>query len=368
MTIFQHRLALGRARLYEVAGTGVVLLSIGCAGKPKFPTSPTADFVIHPATAVLQPHQAAHFSVITAGGSGSHPSSLVWTATGGAINSSGLYQAGSAPGSYRVMVRDPASGKADTSFVAVRTPPNPVTDPCGNEPPGLVAVAREQWATVPPQLPVLDAAGWSVSSGGSRLSVVTDSLFPRGSRVLEGLFPSGMAGGGGPFHIVRSLPVLKTLYQCFWLNVLPGYTNNGNTGTKLAFVYNTYTGSQDGSTAYLNLFGGAMDTGTMGVNTEGPTGFNRNMRTSFQWSSHTGEWHQFEFLIVANSQATADGILQIWVDGVEDTYLTNVKWFPDQLVPTGFNHIDITPTYGGGYNPVPYDMFIHVGDWYISGQ
>ncbi len=240
---------------------------------------------------------------------------------------------------------------------------------CTHEPPGVEPISSQPWDSVPPKPPKVDQHGWRVTKDYERLSIISDPSAPLSPPyVLQGRFPQGMRGGGGPFHIeVRFSPV-RVLYQCFGIRLSPGFTNNGNAGTKLAFVYNTYTGKPHSSSAYLNLFGGASDAGTMGVNTEGPGGFNRNMATRFRWSSHLGQWHRFEFLMVANTQATANGILQIWVDGVQDTYHTDVKWFLDQVAPTGFTRIDITPTYGGGHNPVPYDQFIYIDHWYISGQ
>ncbi len=325
---YQFRLARRLARLR--AATWMVLSLIplaSCApgNKLSSPDSPT-NVTVQPSSVVIQPRGANQFKAMVPDAAAPAPA-VEWTATGGVIDSTGLYQAGSTPGDFLVIARDPVSGAADTSVVTIRVPPNPVTQPCGNEPVGLTPITRQTWAAVPPQAPLRDAQGWSVSSGWNRLSLGNDNLFPAGNPFLTGLFPAGMGGGGGPFHINRKLPVVKTLYQCFWLEVAPGFTNNGNAGTKLAFVYNTYQGTPEGSSAYLNLFSGTRDAGNMGVNTEGPGGFNRNMPTTFQWSSHMGEWHQFEFLMVANTQATADGILHIWVDGVEDTYHPDVKWF-----------------------------------------
>ncbi len=328
------------------------------------PISRLQKITLTPQTLGIPINGTFQFSTIgTLGTGGPVYVNVNYSASSGSITASGLYTAPGQTGSATVTARHVATGLQSVSAVTIGV------SSCINEPPGLAAITDQPWDAVPPQAPATDQYGWRVGAGRTRLSIIQDNSARRSKpNVLQGKFPQGMGGGGGPFHIEHKLPAVKQLYQCFWLKIAPGFTNNGNSGTKLAFVYNTYQGTSLGSSAYLNLFGGVSDAGTMGVNTEGPGGFNRNMGTRFQWSSHLGEWHQFEFLMIANTQATADGVMHIWVDGAQDTYYTNVKWFLDQAVPTGFNHLDITPTYGGGHNPVPYDMFMYLDHWYVSGK
>ncbi len=67
----------------------------------------------------------------------SAPIAVNWSATGGSVSATGLYAAGSAAGSFRVIAADPVSGKADTSAVTVSVAP----------PPGQYqTIAREDWS------------------------------------------------------------------------------------------------------------------------------------------------------------------------------------------------------------------------------
>lgn len=76
-----------------------------------------------PATASVVAGDTRQFSVsaLWTDGSSTVPS-LSWAAQGGAVSPTGVYSAGSTPGTYRVVARDGASGVADTSFVTITSP------------------------------------------------------------------------------------------------------------------------------------------------------------------------------------------------------------------------------------------------------
>ena len=47
---------------------------------------------------------------------------VTWSATGGTVSGSGLYTAGSAPGTYRIIAVEQGGTKADTSAITVSAP------------------------------------------------------------------------------------------------------------------------------------------------------------------------------------------------------------------------------------------------------
>lgn len=87
-------------------------------------TAPTVTAIsLTPATASLQSGQTQQFSAsatLSNGGTQAN-APVTWTATGGAINASGLYTAGATAGTFRVVAAS-AGGPADTSAVTVATP------------------------------------------------------------------------------------------------------------------------------------------------------------------------------------------------------------------------------------------------------
>lgn len=247
---------------------------------------------------------------------------------------------------------------------------------CAHEPANFTTITSQPWDAVPPVAPQKDAQGWQVTHGVRQLAAVGDASAPHSPpSVLQAQWPKGMPGGGGPFHIERPFTVLATapgygkLYQCFFLKLNPGFTNNGNVGTKLAFILTPYRGTARASEFYISLFGNAQDAGYMSVNIQSQTpGLNREMHTRFRWPAHFGEWHEFEILTTANSPGQANGTLTLWVDGAVDEQHNDVKYFVPTVANGTWNFFDLTPTYGGGHHPVPYTMFLFVDHWYLSGQ
>lgn len=81
------------------------------------------SLTLTPATASVASGGTRQFSVAALWSDGSVAvPPLSWQAGGGSVNATGLYTAGPAPGTYRLIVRDQAATRADTSFVTVTSP------------------------------------------------------------------------------------------------------------------------------------------------------------------------------------------------------------------------------------------------------
>jgi hypothetical protein len=258
-----------------------------------------------------------------------------------------------------------AQAPAPTVTPPAASPSLPVgNSDCANEPPGFQAVSREMWNDVPRPGRERKEPGWFAAAHRERFTIIEDPTIPQASkRVIQGLFPQGHPGGRGPFKLVqRFQEPYHALYMCMWHKVSDNFTNNGNTGTKFGFLLTPYEGGAQGVHAYLNL------SNQLGINLSSRGGvLNRNMRSRFAVLSNRGRWHRIEWLIVANSRGESDGIARIWVDGRQMLNETNVKYFFPNQEPK-FVGITWNPTYGGGLNPVPFDMFQWNGEWYISAR
>ena len=83
--------------------------------------------VVNPASITLDPGESQAFSVAGQFSDGSSgPVTVTWTATGGTVSSSGLYTAGAAAGTFRVIATATIAARADTSAITIRdttTPP-----------------------------------------------------------------------------------------------------------------------------------------------------------------------------------------------------------------------------------------------------
>jgi hypothetical protein len=82
------------------------------------------QLVLNPATFTLAPGETTQFTVTGSWSDGSTTvPAATYAATGGTITPGGLYTAGAAAGSYRVIATQQAGGNADTSIVIVSAPP-----------------------------------------------------------------------------------------------------------------------------------------------------------------------------------------------------------------------------------------------------
>ena len=93
------------------------------------PPPPTLTQVnVTPATTSLQVGATQQFQATGIMSDGTTTSPTVnWSATGGTISSSGLFTAGSAPGTYSVTATEPSSGRVGTASVTITAPPPPPT-------------------------------------------------------------------------------------------------------------------------------------------------------------------------------------------------------------------------------------------------
>ncbi len=234
---------------------------------------------------------------------------------------------------------------------------------CRNEPPGFEAISDQQWADGVPERGRRDRQGWLLQGGGGRLRMVTDADAPAAAgRIIEGTFPRGMPGGRGPFRLDRPFErAVSAVYMCLWHKLDPQFTNNGNSGTKFGFLLTPYQGGAAGLNHYFNL------TDRLGVNLQSSGGrLNRNMFAAYNMMANRGRWHLLEFLVVGNT-GEAGGVARIWVDGRQVLDQRNVRFFFPGQRPA-FSGVTWNPTYGGGLNPVPRDLYQRIGRWYISGR
>ncbi len=237
---------------------------------------------------------------------------------------------------------------------------------CRNEPKGFTEVSNQPFDAVPPMHPSTDIHGWRNETRiATRMQVVSDPTAPVSRpSVIQGTFSKGAPGGSGPFKLELRLPATVTrIYSCLWTKLSGNFTNNGNAGTKFGFLETNRTvGDSSRLNHYFNL------TDEMGIHLQStPSSLNRTMHSSWRTRDHLGEWHQLEFLIIANSKGNRDGAARMWVDGTPVLDQEDVRYFKNNQDP-GFTGLTWNPTYGGGPHPVPYDMYQWIDHWYVSSR
>ncbi len=158
------------------------------------------NLVIIPGSASLQTGATQQFAVAGTWSDGSTtPPSVTYSATGGTVNASGVYTAGSTAGSYRVIASHAASGRADTSNVTVTAPPaatlttlvlSPASASLNTGATRQFSIAA-QWSDGSSTLPPVSysATGGTISAGGLYTAGSTAGSF----RVIVSHAASGKA-------------------------------------------------------------------------------------------------------------------------------------------------------------------------------
>src|SRR5262245_46731299 len=121
----------------RTAGTFQITATHSTTGKTAtatvtIPTATLTAIKLSPAAVSIPTGTTVQLSTIGTMSDGSTASvPVIYSATGGTISVSGLYTAGSATGTYRVIATVSGGTKADTSAVSITTPPPPPPAPSG---------------------------------------------------------------------------------------------------------------------------------------------------------------------------------------------------------------------------------------------
>jgi hypothetical protein len=170
------------------------------------PASVPAEVVLVPASATLAIGTTLQFQAYgrTAGGD-SVAAAVGYTSTGGTIDTNGVYTAGTAAGTYRVIARLTGGTLADTASltVTVATPPTPSEPPSG---------AHEGWYVAPggsASAAGTAAAPWSLAhalaGAGGRIQP-GDTVWVRGGTYQLGTVTANVAGTASAPVIIRGYP------------------------------------------------------------------------------------------------------------------------------------------------------------------
>lgn len=174
----------------------------------------------------------------------------------------------------------------------------------------------------------------------------------------------GMTGGQSPARAnFGNFPANQSrIYGCMQLRLVPGpnglpWASNGNLRTKLLFPRFT-VGSGNASNHVLML-------------TEAATG---DMRQTVQLQENSfasavasqgfpfGPWTRIEFIFVMNTPGVADGVAQVWVNGIQVVDWHTVRWCEVGDTPA-WSYLWLDPTFGAGANP-PFGQRLQIASFY----
>jgi hypothetical protein len=191
----------------------------------------------------------------------------------------------------------------------------------------------------------LGTSGWNVQwnslGNGSGISDPGAPFSAPG--VYQVKYPTGFADGTAPSTVEYDFASRPTeLYWGFWWKPSNPFQSDASGVNKIAFVF-TPSGNTD--LLYFDLSPNpwrirCMDDLYAGG---GPDAGKRDEPNVATTVIALGQWHRIEIYVKYSTGSNADGIVQWWVDGVLNGSYSNLKMVQDG----GFNHVQLSPTYGG---------------------
>ncbi len=283
-------------------------------------------------------------------------------------------------GIHTVVVSAP--GVAPVTFYAdVLLPGNPNSHP--NEPPGYQVFAEHNLSSIPSSqrtLGGLIGQWYGPGPGTLNLSVVFPDLTAPESppNVHRTRFPTGLKGGTGPTDWggwdSQGLTATKSkIYFSMWLMIEGADYEQNNNGTKMGyFGFGRAVNSSAGNEGIIIMSGmGSQHYIASSFDFHYAVGghlpaqsFNQNVDRRKLMT--VGVWHQIEMVNVENTLGQANGILQMWIDGIQILNYTNMTYITSGNT-AGFWSWRWNPTWGGGLGPKTRDDYMRMDHVYISG-
>lgn len=277
--------------------------------------------------------------------------------------------AGAACSSDQIMsppvVADPAAAPMVTNVtsfaVALR----------GNEPPGFLKVADNDWLGFSPSSPALGKTllGWTRYAKGNTGRAALDAAAPGDPDALEVLF-SGIQGVG-PEHLSVTIPKGNSrLYLSVPVWVPTTYIGSSSGVQKLFHLWapidKSINSTIGGSMVVPAIFGALANGLRAQVRIQNAT-ITSTQATSFNLTGSAvqrGLWYVYEYLFVLNSGSTANGEAHMWVNSVKSVTRTNIIYSGASRAKN-WTVLQLNPTFGGS-GTVPLGTRIRYGRVYVS--
>lgn len=241
----------------------------------------------------------------------------------------------------------------------------------GNEPPGFLKLADNDWLGFSTSAPALGKTllGWTRYAKGNTGRAVVDALAPGDPDALEVLF-SGKQGVG-PEHMSVTIPKgYSRLYLSVPVWVPTTYVGSSSGVQKLFHLWapgdhnsNLTTG---GSMVVPAIFGTGANALKAQIRIQGAS-VTGSQAISFNVGNgavQRGWWSVYEYLVVLNTGSLANGEAHLWVNGTKVATKTNITYSGATRAKT-WTVLQLNPTYGGT-GTVPTGTRIRYGRIYLS--
>ena len=328
---------------------------------PPPPPAPVASVSIAPTSVSLQTGATSQLTATLRDASNNVLSGRVvtWSSANGSIalvSSTGLVTA-VAPGTVQITATsETKTGTSTITVQAPQLPPPPPPTGSSNEPTGMTLLTQRSFSA-------LQEGSWDTDAV---LSIVQDPTAPKSpSSVLRATFPGGFSGGSSNGHTGVQFSGKRVLYATYWMKYSSNWTGHNTGINKQAYAWVTDGGG------YTPFVMEAEGSGTQPLKPRpilqrmirGDGNYEPNLVPNA--TIPRGKWFQIEIVLTGNSAGTANGSMDIYLDGVHVTSVGGLQWTTGA---TAWNIFELYPVWGGIGDTVPATM---TADWdhvYLSGK
>jgi hypothetical protein len=263
-----------------------------------------------------------------------------------------------------------------------------------NQPAGFTPVFERLFTTLPGTAGGDLVGRSSIDYGANQLAIITDGTGPKGSSSLQITWPSGLTGGESPSHWDfwsaagpnSYTPRYNEVYIEAYLKCPGADFLNNQVGTKLWYMSYGGDGSYNLNDSFMLLGKYAtpsapmssmsMDMHTAEVDdretsdpTQGaaqPRGENMGGGKQFTCGGH---WNHIEMYMNVGTPNNHNGVLRVWIDGIQVTEYTNLKYLDTDFNYTrSFYHGEWTPVWGGSGPARTRSDVMYLNYFYVSGR
>jgi hypothetical protein len=206
---------------------------------------------------------------------------------------------------------------------------------------------------------------WStLASPGA--TIATDASAPQSpSNTLHFNYPAGFAGGSSAANTETSVGSYRVFYFCYWIKHssnwqghVTGISKHGYVwmGNNPLFVYEAEGAGSNPLYTRMALQGVVAQ-----PNSDGWYGQNLVPSATFT----RGQWDLVEILLTGNTSGTADGAMDVYLDGVHVSHWTGIQYSSGT---TAWNLFRIYPVWGGIGDVVNAAQYQAWDQVYMSGK
>ncbi|MEO8029964.1 MAG: polysaccharide lyase [Gemmatimonadota bacterium] len=303
---------------------------------------------VAPATVGLAAGASAQLTASGTRSDGSvDPQLVTWSATGGTITTAGLYTAGSAAGTFRVIAVNKGGSMADSSIVTVTAAGGTLANEC--------AAPRAGWVWCDDFEQDRMSRYFEVDNAGGSFTR-TNGVGNAGSFGMRIKWAAGQQNGGSLHLALGKTPQgyfkpadagtakYRELYWRMYVRHQAGWTGGGGDKLSRAFVFaSSSTWAQAAAGHVWSGMGSDANhleidpyRGTDAAGNLVTTGFNDFAHFSYLGAaegkiqlfdaSHVGQWYCVEAHMRLNDAGQSNGAFDVWVNGQLDASRTGLNW------------------------------------------